>query len=125
MSMPLPIHVALICATSDVMSVAKKLFRLSAPGIGPAYYVALDAPAQGDFFSPKDLPTALITLWLCLDQESFALAKQLHAQDLTVPRYGRGFYDSIFPEPCLLIENSRKSLSDWSRKIVDAWYETS
>src|SRR6188768_844479 len=116
MSMPLPIYVALVGASSEGVKVAKKYFRLSAPGIGPAYYIALDAAAQGNIASPKNLPVGLITLWLCLDQEAFTFAKRFHAQDLKVSRYGRGFYDSVFPEPCLLIEAHQKSLSDWAKK---------
>jgi hypothetical protein len=127
-SMPLPIHVALIGSTVSQVSAAQKHFRLSAPGIGATYLAALNASPGGKIVPPTDLPKAQITLWLCLDGQAFADSKQLHSQDAQSPRYDRGFYDGIFSEACVLIEGGQdvpKILSAWAQKIIDAWYQTS
>ena len=128
MSMPQPIQVALVGSTVAQVAAAKKHFRLSAPGIGSAYLSALDATPRGEVVPPSELPKALLTLWLCLDKDALAVAQHLHSQDAQNPRYGRGFYDEHFPQPCVLIEtgpSSPKLLSDWARQIIEAWYATS
>lgn len=126
--MPLPIHVVLIASTVDQVTIAQKHFRLSVPGIGTAYLAAIDAEPGNKIAPPAELPKALITLWLCLDQESFIVTNDLHNQDVTNHRYGRCFYANDFPEPCVLIEGWQESpqvLTGWAEKIIAAWYATS
>ena len=129
--MPLPIHVALIGATCDAVTVARKHFRLSAPGIGAAYLSALDAKQKPNIVPPSELPESLITLWVCLDRESLAIAQKIHEKDSQDARYGRGFYKEVFPVSCLLIEQNdsiserNQRLATLARNIVDAWYGTS
>lgn len=130
MSMPQRIHVALVGAKMMDVAEAKKHFRLSQPGIGPSYYCALDSSAEKGIVSPSNLPAGCITLWLCLDAESLAVSKKLHARDLGYPKYGRGFYGETFPEPCVLLEKpsgkvGKKVLAAWEQKITEAWYATS
>lgn len=131
MSMPLPIHVALVASTAAQVKEASKCFRLSAPGIGAAYLSAIDAVPNEKISSPTELPPGRIKLWICLDQASFEIAKQLHDRDRRNSRYSRGFYDELLPEACVLIDNTiaapeRKNLlSNWAQRVTDAWYETS
>ena len=44
MSMPQPIFVVLIGLTVEQVTIARKYFRLSALGMGPAYLCAINAP---------------------------------------------------------------------------------
>lgn len=129
MSMPQPIFVTLIGSSKVQVSRARKHFRLSAPGIGAAYLAALDAKPGGKIVPPGELPKGLITLWVALDPESLSVARSLHSADRRTARYGRGGYDELLPEPCVLIHESGSKLKDglrhWKEKIIAAWYESS
>lgn len=128
MSMPLPIHVALIGSTVEQVVAAKKSFRLSTPGIGAPYLSALNVEPGGKILTPTDLPKALITIWLCLDPQSLAVSKKLHSQDIRNPQYGRGSYEELLPEPCVLVGDEKVSsavLKEWAEKITEAWLATS
>jgi len=48
MSMPQPIHVALVGSTADIVRRAKEHFRLSQPGIGAAYLATLEPKSSTD-----------------------------------------------------------------------------
>ena len=67
MSMPQPIHVVLIGSSKIEITQLRKSFRLSAPGMGPAYFAALGASPGEEIVRPKDLPYAEIDLWIALD----------------------------------------------------------
>nr|BAJ07056.1 putative uncharacterized protein [uncultured bacterium] len=131
MSVPLPIHVALVSSSKKQIASIRRHFRLSAPGIGPAYISALDALPGDTIVTPSQLPKGRIALWITLDSESYKTCMKLHKRDLRMPDYGRGFYSHHFPEACVLIEKSnsptqlKKTLASWSSRIIDAWYESS
>ncbi len=127
--MPLPVHVALVGTTSEQVWKASKHFRLSAPGIGPAYLAALDAASGGKVLSISELPPGRIDLWVCLDSAALIEAEALHQSDRAMPRYGRGFYEVLFPEACILIDTAdsderSKLLVSWAQRIMDAWQST-
>jgi hypothetical protein len=129
MSMPQPIFVALVGEETSKVSRSTRSFRLSAPGIGGAYYCALDAGSEGRIVHPQSLRPGLVTLWICLDRSSLEACEALNARDRTLPGYGRGFYDEIFPEACVLVPDhgtvhQKNLLQDWAKKIIDAWYST-
>lgn len=131
MSMSQPIFVVLVGSTADIVRRAKKHFRLSAPGIGPAYLASLESSPSDNIQSLTQLPTGLITLWVALDAASFFEAQIRHRIDLQNPRYDRGFYAELFPEPCILVDLSQSStesktrLAELALSIIDAWYATS
>ena len=131
MSMPQPVHVALVGRTADIVRRAKKHFRLTAPGIGAAYLAALE-PEPSALIRPLDeLPKGLITVWVALDDESFTASLQRHQDDRTNARYSRGFYDEHLPEPCILVDLEGSSrafenrLAELAQRVVEAWYATS
>lgn len=130
MSMPRPIHVALVGKTADQVRDASKHFRLSAPGIGAAYLAAIDADAVGKVLAISALPSGCMDLWLCLDRSALVAAEAAHRRDRAMPRYGRGFYEEVFPEACVLLESAnpgdqRALLASWAQKIIDAWRASS
>jgi hypothetical protein len=123
MSMPQPIFIALIGSSKTQVSKAKKHFRLSVPGMGPAYLAALDSQPGEKIAHPSELPKGLITLWVALDLESLSVVRSLHSDDVQLPRYSRGFYAELLPEPCVLIPIDE--LSTLKQKITEAYFETS
>nr|WP_123784874.1 hypothetical protein [Pirellula staleyi] len=131
MSMPQPIHVALVGATSDIVRRAKKHFRLSTPGIGAAFLATLERTSTEPIIRFEDLPNGLITLWITLDHESLSASRQRHDADLLNPCYCRGFYEHHLPESCVLVDfekswpASKKQLARLSEQIAAAWYATS
>lgn len=129
MSMPQPIHVVLIGATRARVHSARRHLRMATPGIGAPYLCALDADGTDKVVAPSELPKACITLWLALDLESLQVAQKLHAEDLRLPRYGRGFYNDRLPEACVLVEGDtleqQAALRSWEQRIAKAWYESS
>lgn len=130
MSIPRPIHVALVGTHADQAREASKHFRLSAPGIGAAYLAAIDTDAVGKVLAISALPRGHIDLWLCLDGAALTAAEAAHQRDRAMLRYGRGFYQDMFPEACVLLESAdpgdqRTLLASWARKIIDAWRATS
>ena len=131
MSMPQPIHVALVGSTVDIVRRANKYFRLSAPGIGAAYLVTLEPMSSDSIQRLEELPSGRITLWVALDSESLSASQQRHQADLRNPRYSRGFYEDHLPEPCVLVDfeksasASKKQLAELAQTIIDAWYATS
>jgi len=131
MSMPQPIHVALVGRTAEVVRRAKKHFRLSAPGIGAAYLVTLDPVDSDSVLSFEDLPPGRITFWVALDGNSLSASRKQHQIDRMNPNYSRGFYEQDLPEPCVLVDfdkptsASQKQLADLAEKVVEAWYASS
>ncbi|HQU42606.1 MAG TPA: hypothetical protein PK867_07325 [Pirellulales bacterium] len=129
MSMPQPIFIALIGSSKAQVSKAKKHFRLSVPGMGPAPLAALDSQPGDKIVHPSEVPKGLITLWVALDAESLSLSRSLHAADARLPRYDRGFYEELLPEPCVLIpiddRDAKTRLSALRKKISEAYFETS
>ncbi|WP_131818218.1 hypothetical protein [Planctopirus hydrillae] len=131
MSMPQPIFVALIGATAERVDRAKKFFRLSTPGLGPFYLASLETEQSGSTQPLVQLPKNQITIWIALDPESFLAASLQHQVDSLNPRYTRGFYDELLPEPCVLVnidqspEESKRRLTDLAQKITSAWYASS
>jgi hypothetical protein len=131
MSMPQPISVALIGSTADIVRRAKKHFRLGVPGIGAAYLASLQTEPTDDIPALTQIPAAQITLWIALDAKSFSAAQLRHRADMQNPRYGRGFYNEHFPEPCILVDfnqspkESKNQLSELAQRIINAWYATS
>lgn len=131
MSMPQRIFVALIGSTPDRVHRAKKFFRLSTPGLEPAYLASLEGERSGNIYSLEQLPKNQITIWIALDPESFLAATLQHQNDLLNPRYSRGFYDELLPEPCVLVnidqspEESKRLLADLAQEITNAWYASS
>ena len=96
----------------------------------PAYLIALDANSANKNIHPSEVPKGRITLWLALDAAAFSFCKECHSRDLRIPRYRRGYYGDIFPEACVLIDESKsnkeiaETLACWRQKIIDA-YEAS
>ena len=130
MSMPRPIHVALVGKNADQVREASKHFRLSAPGIGAAYLAAIDTDSVGKVLAISALPRGQIDLWLCLDRAALVEAEAAHQRDRATPRYGRGFYEEVFPEVCVLLESAHQAeqrtlLASWAQKVIDAWRATS
>ncbi len=130
MSMPRPIHVALAGTHADQVRDASKHFRLSAPGIGAAYLAAIDPDSVGKVLAISALPRGCMDLWLCLDRAALIAAEAAHQRDRAIPRYGRGFYEEVFPEACVLLESAHQAelrtlLASWARKIIVAWRASS
>ncbi len=131
MSMPEPIFVALVGASVDVVRRGKKYFRLSEPGIGAALLATLEPISTGSIRRLVDLPSGLVTLWVALDDDSFVESRRYHQADLRNPRYSRGFYEGLLPEPCILVDfenreaESKKRLAELAQTIIKAWYATS
>jgi hypothetical protein len=131
MSIPQPIHVALVGSSRDEIRRLRRHFRFSQPGIGPAFFAALDATPGDTIVAPADLPIGIITLWLCLGRETFEVCAVLHGRDRRMPGYDRGFYEQIFPAACVQLEDRRsmrrlrQDLSDWAHRITEAWFSTS
>jgi len=127
MSMPVPLHVALVGSSRKQVALGKRHFRLSVPGMGPAYLSALDAIPGEDIVHPSKLPKRLMTLWVALDAEAFDLCNKLHAKDLRIPGYSRWFYDEDFPEACILIQAGKsndelkKALTHLRERIISAY----
>lgn len=130
MSMPQPVHVAIVGSTVQSVLIAKKYFRPSAPGMGPPYLAALDGIPDGEVVPPSSFSDGFIDLWLCLDAESYAASRQLHLRDAHSAKCNQ-YYRLAFPEACILVSAGksssalRASLSAWARRISDAWYDSS
>ena len=131
MSMPQPIHVALVGSTTEIVQNAKRHFRLGDPGIGPVLLAALNAGSDDQIKPLSELPHDLIDLWVALDHESYMASQTRHHSDSSSPRYSRGFYNELLPEPCVIIEfeqspeKSKLALNNLVKQIVEAWYATS
>ena len=131
MSMPQPIHVALIGSSADVVRQAKEHFRLSAPGIGAAYMVCVDANSGDMIVRLDNVPKGLIHLWVALDKEALSAAQARHQSDAQQPSYNRGFYDNSLPDPCVLVDYehspsvAKTQLAKLARKVIEAWYDSS
>ncbi len=129
MSVPLPIHVALIGSSRERVSSLRKHFRLC--DVGSIYYSAIDA-IPGERVVPLfTLPRGLITLWLCLDPDAHSASVEFHARDRQLRHYSRICYDEHFPEPCVLLDGGksvremRSLLSGWMVRIREAHAATS
>lgn len=114
MSMPQPISVALVVSEESRIRRLKRKFRLGMPGIGSAYYCALNSLER----HPTQLPTHSIHLWLTMDDESFAVCSK-------IPRNpDRDFYADRFPNEVVRV-NSESQLEEWKKRVEDAYLFTS
>ena len=131
MSMPQPIHVALVGSSAELVSRAKTHFRLSAPGIGAAYLATLDLECTDPIRRLDDIPTGLIQLWVALDREALAASQNHYRSDVRNSTYNRGFFDELLPDACILVDYERspsaakKELAALAQRIIKAWYDTS
>lgn len=131
MSMPQPIHVALIGSSAAIVGRAASAFRLGAPGIGAAYLVSLEASSDTKFHRLSDVPVGLIHLWVALDRDSLAASRERHRTDANNPKYGRGYYDTSLPEACVLVDlerfpkDGKRQLAELAQRIIKAWEESS
>jgi hypothetical protein len=71
MSMPQPVIVAIIGATNPGVRTARNYCRLGRPGLGPPLCATLAFEPEAPEIPIESLPIGTITIWLCLDSESF------------------------------------------------------